>query len=691
MPDYTDHSDVVKLLGMAQDAEVDNRQRVRECHLFLDKRDGQWEAEYWKAASDKPRYTFDMTNPIVDQIAGEIQQADFSIKVDPSSSDASDSIAETIDGLVRNIQNISNATHIYNQSARMMVSGGMDGWQVVQKYQNADSFEQDIMIEPIHNFCDRVWFDHAAEMQDMSDARHVFKLTAMAKDVFEEKYDRTGVSLSEDKTFTAYKDQKEVVVVGEVYYIERKEREIVLMSNGRVFRVDDDYKKVQKEMSQAGVKEIKRRSRPETVVCVRQFDANNWLNDKKETVFQLLPIIPTFGNFKIFENKVIYWGAVDKLIDPQRVMNYSISREIEEGALSPRTKFWMTAEQAAGHSEQLSTMNTNSDPVQFYNHIADQPQPYESGGAKINPGLRTISESMRQMLGQTAGLFAANMGDNPGLQSGVAIEKLQNKGDTGTIKYFSAQECAIERTAKVIIDAIPRVYDTQRMVRIVGEDGASEMVTLYERVQDQQTGEMVVLNDLSQGTYDVTCSAGASFQNRQQETVSAITEIGQVDPSFVELGGDILANNITAPGMRDIAGRKRQVLFNQGAIPFDQQTEQEQQETMAAQQQPPQQDPMMVAAEAELIKAQNEQQETQIGVEEKSANIQLKARELALKESQFEHSRNMDMVKAQKTATEAEKTAAEAQGQMIENQISIEEMRNMPFEKLVRVANVRRR
>ena len=687
MPDYSDHSEILKLLKMAQDAESDNRDRVRECHLFLDKRDGQWEPEYWNASSDKPRYTFDMTNPIVDQIAGEMQQADFAIKVDPSSSESSERIAETMDGLVRNIQNISNASHIYSQAARMMISGGMDGWQVVQKYKNADSFEQDIMIEPVHNFADRVWFDHAAEMQDMGDARHVFKLTGMAKDVFEEKYDRVGVSLGESNSFTAYKDQKEVVLVGEMYYVEEEEREIVLMSNGRVFTVDEDFKKVEKEMKQAGVVEVKRRSRPEPYVCVRQFDANDWLKEKQKTVFKLLPIIPTFANFKIFENKVIYWGAVDKLIDPQRVMNYSISREIEEGALAPRTKFWMTAEQAAGHGEQLSTMNTNSDPVQFYNHVPDQPQPYESGGAKINPGLRTISESMRQMMGQTAGMFAASMGDNPGLQSGVAIEKLQNKGDTGTIKYFSAQECAIERTAKVIIDAIPRVYDTQRMVRIVGEDGASEMITLYEQVQDQETGQLVILNDISQGSYDVTCSAGAAFQNRQQETVSAITEIGQVDPTFVELGGDILAQNITAPGMKDIAGRKRQLLFNNGAIPLDQMTQEEQQKTMQAQQQPPQPDPMMVAAEAELIKAQNEQAETQIGVEEKSQKIQLSARELALKEAQFEHTRNMDQVKAQKTAMEAQKTVAETEGQLIDNQISLEELRKMPTDKLLRVIN----
>ncbi|MES0328164.1 MAG: hypothetical protein ABUK13_08235, partial [Gammaproteobacteria bacterium] len=110
MPDFSDHSKAIELLETAQGADHDNREAAREAHLFLDKRDGQWEPFWWNANSGKPRYTFDLSNPIVDQISGEMEQADFDIKVKPAGGEATKDIAQTFDGLIRNIENISSAT-----------------------------------------------------------------------------------------------------------------------------------------------------------------------------------------------------------------------------------------------------------------------------------------------------------------------------------------------------------------------------------------------------------------------------------------------------------------------------------------------------------------------------------------------------------------------------------------------------
>ena len=185
--------------------------------------------------------------------------------------------------------------------------------------------------------------------------------------------------------------------------------------------------------------------RTKKIVCVRKFDGKDWLDESQETVFDQIPLIPLYANYKIYDNKLIYHGIVEKLMDQQRVLNYSVSREIEESALAPRQKYLMTTDQAAGHEDKLETLNVNIDPVLFYNHIDGQPQPFQTGGAQVNQGLRLLSDNMRAMIGQTAGMFAASQGDNPGLQSGTAIQKLQDKADTGTIKYFSAQEVAIRK------------------------------------------------------------------------------------------------------------------------------------------------------------------------------------------------------------------------------------------------------
>lgn len=609
MPDYTNHSDVLDALKKSQDADQDNRDAAREAHLFVDKRDGQWEPYWYNISRDRPRYTFDMTSPVVDAVSGEMEQADFDISIRPAGGDTTKDDAKLLDGLIRNIENISNAKDIFNLAARNMVTAGIDGWQVKQKYADDDSFDQDLVIEPVANFVDSVWFG-PFNNPDASDAEWCIVLEAIERTEYFKRFPKgSGNSVSQDRRAQAYYHKHDHIVIGNLYYIEKRQRQLLLMTSGRVLEADQ-VAGVLDELAANGDTVKATRNRPKNIVKSRLLDGSGWLNAAQETVFNQIPVIPTIGNFKIVESKVIYRGVVEKLLDPQRVFNYSKSREIEEGAFAPRAKYWMTQKQAVGHEDELGTLNTNSDPVQFYNPDSEAPgPPQQNGGAQINPGLQAISNDMRGVMNQTAGLFAANMGQEIGpQQSGVAIERLQNKGDTGTIKYFSAQERAICRTARILVDAIPVVYNSERQVRILKEDGSFDVTTLNQPVFDQQTGRLVTVNDLSKGKYDVTCSAGPSFQNRQQETVSAIAEIAAVDPSAIQMGSDILFNNLTTPGMDLLAARKRRQLFQAGVIPEEQLTDEEKQEVAAAQQaaaqNPPQPDPATLLAQAEIGKAQ---------------------------------------------------------------------------------------
>lgn len=695
--DFDSHQTILNLLSAAQQADHDNRDKAREAHLFCDKRDGQWEPFWWAKNAKKPRYTFDMVNPIVDQVAAEIEQADFDIKVSPMSGPSSKETAMVIDGLVRNIEAISRAKDIYINAGRGMATAGYDGWMVSHKYSDPQSFDQDLVIEPVANFIDRVWFDPAAYLQDKSDAQYAFLLHAMSVQEYAKRYpEGSKASVSIDRDADAYYDKTQVIVVGQLFYIEQESCEVVLMTNGAVYTIDDDYEKVKDELMQLGIEEVRRRDAYKSKVCSRFFDQTAWLEDKEDTIFDRIPIIPVYGNFKIVENKTIYWGVVEKLLDPQRVLNYSLSREIEEGALAPRAKYWMTLTQAAGHEDTLSSLNTNSDPVQFFNPDPENPgQPVQQGGAQVNPGLRTISEAMRQIIGQTAGMFAANMGDNPGLQSGVAIERLQSKGDNGTIKYFRALEAAIAATGDLLVKAIPKVYDAQRTVRLLYEDGSTEMATLNEPVIDNQTGEIVTLNDLSKGQYSVTCRAGPSFRNRQQETIETIIEIAKVDPSIIGMAGDILLNAIPTSAATQIGERKRLQMLSQGLIPQTQMTEEEREQiAQSAQSQGQQQDPAMVLAQAEMAKAQAEQMRAQVEVQKlqlDTAKIQLEARKLQLANQSDQAALQLDtfnaqtqrmntQIKAQEAGARINRDSVQVEGMQIDNQMKIVSALN-PFRR----------
>ena len=675
MSDET-HDKCIQDLMKAQDAETDQREQAREAHLFVDKKDGQWEPYWWNANSGKPRYTFDLTSPIVDQIAGEMELANFSIKVSPAGGDASKETALLLDGMVRNIENISSATDIYNQSARNMVTSGADGWRVTQKYVSDNSFDQDLVIEPIHNFLDRCWFDVGSEQRDRSDAKKGWVLSGLTPEAYKSQFpDGAGQSVSSDREDQAYFYRPDLIMVGEYYYIEQVERELVLMSNGAVLEANDDLEKVIDELAQSQIVEVNRRSRMQNKVYVRKFDAGGWLSEPQETVFSYIPLIPTYANYKVVEDKTIYSGVVEKLLDPQRVLNYSLSREIEEGALAPRAKYWMTRAQASGNEATLATLNTNNDPVQFYQADSEAPPPQQTGGAVINQGLRAISAGMQQLIGQSVGLFAANMGDNPGLQSGVAIKSLQRKGDTGMIKYFKAQEVAIQHTGKILIDAIPKIYDTDRMVRILKEDGSSDMEQINHTIIDQQTGESVVLNDLSVGVYDVIASSGASFQNRQEESNAALLEMAAIDPSIIEMSGDIMLKNVSAPGMNVLAERKRMQLLESGAIPEEQWTEEEQQKAAEMEAEGAESEPSadMVAAQAEMQKAQAEMQKVEVA----SAKNQLEMQKIQVTAQKNQADAQLTMQKQQfemqKAQTDAQNAAQKQQLDFRDQEITIAE------------------
>ena len=185
---FEDHDKVLNMVTEAQDSESDMRDHVREAKLFITKRDGQWDPYAWGQMDGRFRGTFDMCTPIVDQIAGEIDQSDFTLRVSPSGGKSSKDNAKTLDGLIRNIRNISNAEQVFQAAGRSNVIGGFDCWEVVQDWVDGDSFDQDLFIRRVPNAVDSVWFDIGSVKQDRSDAQWGVKLQAIPTAQYEERW-----------------------------------------------------------------------------------------------------------------------------------------------------------------------------------------------------------------------------------------------------------------------------------------------------------------------------------------------------------------------------------------------------------------------------------------------------------------------------------------------------------------------
>jgi len=645
---------MMKQLKEAQWSDHDNREMVREADLFLNKRDGQWEPQIISKFRGKPRYTFDECNPIVDDVMGEMESMEFSIRVNPNGGMASNETAQQFEGIIRTIENLSSAHTVYNRSGRIMVGTGLDGWRVVQEYRDDDSFQQDLLIKKIPNFQDSVWFDPGAVDPTMKDADFGWVTTSMTYDAYKKMFPKgTGMSVGSEIRQQVYSFKKpHEVVIGEYLFKKTRQRTLIQMTDGSVFEEDDNFEMVKDELFAQGIEVHRTRSRDYDTVYQKLFDGSDWLSDAKETVFCYLPIVPVYGNFRISENKVIYWGIVEKLMDAQRVINYAESRKIEEGALSPRGKYWMTKDQAVSPDVRntLRTLNTNADPVQFYDHAEGQPLPGFQGSPQSNPGLVETSASAQGFIQRTSGTFDEARGAAPAHRSGEAVQLLQNKSDNPKRKWFSAMEVAIGHTCEILVKAIPKVYDTTQEMVLTGQDGTTDTITIHKKVKDEQTGKIVELNDLSKGLYSIVCKAGPAFHSRQQETVTAINEIAKIDPSIMAIGSDVLLSNIAAPGIAKIAERKRMMMLSQGLIPPTQQTEEEKQLVAqlnegSGEPSPIEQANLMVA-EAQAMDVQSKTQERQRKLDIEEQKLKLKELEMVIKQQSVDQKLQLDQQKA---------------------------------------------
>ena len=641
---YADHQWMMDQLQKAMSADQDMRDQADEANLFLDARDGQWEQEIERLFREfgKPRYTFDMVTAYRDQIVDHTTNRDYDIVVRPAGGDSTKETAKTYDGLVRNIENISKADQIYYQAAKGMVTCGLAGWRVVQEYVSDDAFDQDLMVEAIADFRDRVWFGPHTK-PDASDAKWGWVLTGVPEAEFESMYpDRPETGVQSDRTQNQFFNKQELVMIGEFYYLKEVKRDLVLLSNGAVVVDDDDFRATENELLQAGVQPVpgKRRTRTSRVVCIRKFDANGWIGEPMETVFHnWIPIVPVYGNFDYYDRKCIWYGAVEKLMDPQRVFNYAKSRQVEEGALSARELFWLTPEQAKGHETELAELNVSTEPYQLYNPDPAAPgPPQKSNPPQVNPSLQALGQDMTAVVQAQVGMFDASVGRNINDQSGKALERLQNRSDEGGNKYVRAMEVAQSQTGRILVNAIPRVYEPGRQIRLLREDGTYEMGTVGQVIIDQDSNppRPVVLHDLGTGLYDLVCESGPSFKNRQNQTVSTLAALGEIDPSVIEISKDILISNIAAPGMDQVGRRVRAQLFQAGAIPFEDMTDQEKEQARQAQQQPPQESPEMVLARAEEAKGQADLADAQTKQAQVQGDIQIKIKQLELEQQKLQ-------------------------------------------------------
>lgn len=537
----------------AVEADQTNRRLAMEDMKFIHEPGAQWDEAVRRERGTRPSYEFNKLRVTVKRVVNDMRANRPAGKV-RAVEDGDKKTADVYEGLCRNIWNSSDGDTVIDQAAEYQVGAGMGAWRVSVDYANEDAWDQDIKVEAIRNpFC--LYTDPSAEDPMKRDARYWFLTTRISHEAFEAKYGKAekidwdgGEEFEDDEEW----EDDETVRIVEYWYREPVTKTIVLLSDGRTVNADEID--ASPELF-AGLEVLKQREVQSYAIknCIA---SGSQILEEGEWAGSQFPFVLIYGESMIIDGKHLWWGLPRFAKDAQRAYNYSRTYAVEAISLAPQAKFWATPTQAQGHTDKWAEAHKQNFPYLLYNpdpEIGGAPVPMP--GANVPPAIMNeIGISSDDIKGVT-GIYDASLGARSNETSGVAIRSRQQQGEIAVFNYGDNLAKGIRRTWEILVDLIPRIYDTQRSLRILGTDGGEDYVEINKPGPDGG-----VLNDLTRGKYDVNVTIGPSFSTQRQEASEIYMGMAQNNPQIMGVAGDLVFKSLDLPLSDDIAERLKAML-----------------------------------------------------------------------------------------------------------------------------------
>ena len=469
-------------------------------------------------------------------------------------------LAEAFTGLIKNIEYNCDAETSYDIAFQSAVESGIGYLRVRSDYIHDETFEQDLIIDHIENQFS-VTMDPNAKERDYSDMMWCLIDQNMNKEEFRELYPDASTDPVSDKTddFSSWYAEN-TVRVSEYFTRECVEKEVVLLSDGRsMYR--DEVESVLDELAASGIEEVDTRKVKTHIVVWRKITGMDVLEGPIELTCSSIPVVPVWGKSITIKKKTMFRSIIRYSKDAQRMANYWDSAATETVALAPKAPFVGTPEQIEGYEEDWQTANTNNLSMLAYNaqYQGDQgprrQQPAPVPSAEITLGMQSSDK-----IKSTLGMFDASIGNSGNETSGRAIIARQRQGDRGSFAFIDNLSKSIRRVGKILVEMIPQVYDTERVVRLKFPDDTEDFVKLNQQVFDEQTKEWVTIHDLNVSKYDVVVTTGPAYSTQRQEAAEQMMQFSQANPQAAAAITDLIALNMDWPGADKIAERLKKTM-----------------------------------------------------------------------------------------------------------------------------------
>ncbi len=548
---------------------VGNRNLAIEDLKFVLGGDEQWDKEAITARAGRPRLTINKLPKFVRQVTGDQRQNRPDIKVRPVDSSSDPTMAKIIEGHIRNIQYNSYASIAYDNAFKHAVAGGYPGWwRVETKYAEDDTFDQDIMIEGILNqFC---VYPDPETVHDVyrGGLEWCFVTETMSKSKFEQLFPKDEITGWTEQGTGENLDGwllDDTIRVAEYYYKEIVEKTLYKLQDGSTI----DSSKVKNEhiipSPDGKGKSLMIQGQPYPILKERKVKAKQvkWclvtghkiLEGPKDWAGKYIPLVPVYGDTWTIEGKTYYKSLIRDAKDAQKVYNYTVSQNMEMAALQPKVPYKVTPAQIKGHESQWNQLNNYPFPYVLYN-----PDPNTGGapqreqGATVNTVFVQMAQQATSDMKDTIGIYDAALGQSSNERSGVAIFARQRESDVGMFEFIDNYGRAITFTGKILVDLVPRIYDTERTIRTLGEDDSHGIVPINKIVVNPD-GSQTLINDITAGKYDIAITVGPSYTTQRMQAAESMMKLIQSVPQLMSVIGDLVIKNMDWPGSEKIAER----------------------------------------------------------------------------------------------------------------------------------------
>ena len=521
----------------------------------------------------RPTLTINKLPQHVRQVTNDQRQNRPGAKCIPVDDNADVEVAEVFNGLIRHIEYMSDADVAYDTACENQVAYGEGYIRLLTEYCEDNSFDQDIKIGRIRNSFS-VYMDPTIQDPTGADAKWCFITEDITKDEFERLYpDAAPISTLQslgvgDQSISNWLNE-DTVRIADYYYIDYDKATLNLYpSNATAFAGTPEDKQLKAFYG----KPLKSREsdRPKVKYCkINGYE----ILEEREWAGKWIPVIRIVGNEFEVDGRLYVSGLVRNAKDAQRMYNYWVSQEAEMLALAPKAPFVGYGGQFEGYENQWKTANTNNWPYLEVNpDVTDGqgavlPLPQRAQPPMASSGLLQAKAGASEDIKATTGQYNASLGMGSNERSGRAILARQREGDVGTYHYGDNLARGVRHIARQIIDLAPKIYDTQRIARIIGEDGETKMVKInpdqpmpVNKIVNEQGIVIEKIYNPGVGKYDVVATTGPGYATKRQEALEAMAQLLQGNPQLWSVAGDLFVKNMDWPGAQEMAERFKKTI-----------------------------------------------------------------------------------------------------------------------------------